>query len=438
MDESSLSSLFLALWLADDERTRNDTKVAWFMAYAAPLAQAIRVALGYRQGYGLAVNAAVSTETVLGSNLTEAIFGSVDIDTSGPPDALNCEAASSYYFSVSQYSASHFSKEFGVDHPRGFRFEDAEANIWHGSHLSAEAMSHTAVDAALGDARAIVWLAQRYLWGDSLLVANETLARVLFEKAAAQGDSEALLFLGTFYSSGKGGVEKNSTKALHYYLASANSKRPSERAFHALGNYYAGYEGHVDELNLTLAKHYFVKSAELGSPGGHYSYAVMLSRELDKSAFPDKDFARMLYHLVQSASASDTQALNYLGHGLFDPEGWLGEYYRKSLLRKTSAVEPTVLNSSAVDVNANVSTKFKYTYGQPIYFMRDNIRFEIPYPYRPSCKAALPLLKYLADMFYRAKQLSKLGTYALRNEDLWSSIDLIDEAAGRLYYSYYT
>ena len=53
----------------------------------------------------------------------------------------------------------------------------------------------------------------------------------------------------------------------------------------------------------------------------------------------------------------------------------------------------------------------------------------LPYPYQPSCEAALPILKHMSDMSVRSKQLMRLGVDAVYYGDLMSAVGLLDEAA---------
>lgn len=57
---------------------------------------------------------------------------------------------------------------------------------------------------------------------------------------------------------------------------------------------------------------------------------------------------------------------------------------------------------------------------------------DLPFPlFSPeeACQTALPLLKYLSEMFYRTKDLTKAALTAYLKGDLWTALDLYDEAA---------
>lgn len=417
--EAAESALFLALWLCDDIRTPLDTDVRWYVRYSSALAVAPRIALAFR-----------SLDLAL-----------LPPPRAGPPSPLpsplalshralahvhDCPAAANYYYAAAHYSAAHFEdKAFGVDHPRRELFEDMDRSrrdgLW--STLSPDATMHMGVDVGRGDAAATVWLAQRYLWGDGTVPRNETHARLLFERAAPRS-SEAKVFLGTFHAAGGAGLGRNTSRALQLFLAAATAEHPSERAFFALGNFYAGHFNNSADRNRSLSMRFYMQAAARNSYFGHYAYGRALLDDVETN-FTYAAFSRGLHHVARAAAMGDPHAVTYLANGLLDPGAWLAALHRRSLILNTSAEEPAP-DPSAEPREWRV---FNYSYGRAMDFSVGRHRVVLSHPYRPGCAAALPLLKHLAEMFLRGRQLSQRAAAAYVSGDLWRAMELADEGA---------
>ena len=61
---------------------------------------------------------------------------------------------------------------------------------------------------------------------------------------------------------------RNKTKAMELFTRAANLPKPHPAALQVLGSYY--HRGPSVERNLSLAKHYYEMSAELGDSAGYY------------------------------------------------------------------------------------------------------------------------------------------------------------------------
>jgi TPR repeat protein len=124
--------------------------------------------------------------------------------------------------------------------------------------------------------------------------------RRYFERAAAQGHPEGLYNMGVFHANGQAGLPRDPERAHDFFNRAANAPVPFPMALHAMGNIH-NEEGprkvrlsfivldgvcviltHLNSLvspssqNLTLARQYFEKAAEVDSADGHFSLAMML------------------------------------------------------------------------------------------------------------------------------------------------------------------
>lgn len=77
-----------------------------------------------------------------------------------------------------------------------------------------------------------------------------------------------LLTLGALYENGQGGLVRNVTKAMELFTRAANLPKPHPTALQVLGTYH--HRGAMKDRNLTLAKYYYEKSAELGDSAGYF------------------------------------------------------------------------------------------------------------------------------------------------------------------------
>lgn len=184
-----------------------------------------------------------------------------------------CIAMAAHYFPVTQYVVSHYGAvDTGVGmleevrlldtsgHPQGF---GGEEDLMH-QFTEAEALG--------GDPAAQTWLGKRYFWGWGGLTPDEVAARGWFERAAAQGEPEALYNLGVFHELGQAGFPMDREKSFQYFLRAANAANPFHMALHAVGNHY---RYHPVEANHSLAREYYLKAADRDSPEALFSLAMM-------------------------------------------------------------------------------------------------------------------------------------------------------------------
>lgn len=196
------------------------------------------------------------------------------------------------------------------------------------------------------------------------------------------------------------------------------------------------------------------------------------------------DVPQAVAHLAQAASLGHIRAMNFLAHGLYDPESWLGQFGREQRLKllqeeeekerlngagvgvplaatgptspsstesnaqaksakasKNSTSTPTSTASSKKGSTANSKWKpragveyeeyqWKYNASEQILVMLPEGYVPLPFPVlSSSCKAALPLLKHLAEMHYRTNDVMRQALAAYLDGDLWQALELYDEAA---------
>ena len=196
-----------------------------------------------------------------------------------------------------------------------------------------------------------------------------------------------------------------------------------------------------------------------------------------------------LARLVISNDAD--RSLNFLAHGLFDPDSWLHHFDRQVRVRRKqkqlvrAASLSSTSNSSSflsdreidlqilvemdgsLDINSGFSkadrqAKKKQTSsqkdvlpswlnydpgaGEPLvlHLPERDVILPSPFPaqrrvgeaelerdrsYESSCEAALPLLKHIAEMSYRGRDLARAALKAYMKGDSWTALDLFDEAA---------
>lgn len=77
-----------------------------------------------------------------------------------------------------------------------------------------------------------------------------------------------LTLSGALYENGQGGLARNGTKALELFTRAANLPHPHPAALQVLGTHH--HRGAAKDRNLTLAKHYYEVSAELGDSAGYF------------------------------------------------------------------------------------------------------------------------------------------------------------------------
>lgn len=241
------------------------------------------------------------------------------LDPYGYKTENECRNAAAYYFPVSQYVTSNFGLvETGVG-----LLEDIRLSIgaYHGQGgADDELQLHNEAEALAGNTEAQMWLGRRYFWGYGGLQPNVQQARHWFERAAEQGNAEGLYNVGVFHNNGQGGLPVNPQLAMDFFIRAANAPVPFPMAVHAVGQYYLRHE--TGQQNLTKARDYFQKAAELNSADGHFSLAMMY-REGSAGSI---DVPLCIIHLSLAIQLGHVRASNFLAHALLDPEGWFYQY----------------------------------------------------------------------------------------------------------------
>jgi len=240
-----------------------------------------------------------------------------------PSDSENeCFRAVAHYFPVSQYVTANF----GMVDTGVALLEDVRLS--EGMYLGQagegdELQLHNEAEAEAGNTEAQMWLGRRYFWGYGGLQPNAAQARRWFERAAALGDAEGMYNVGVFHNNGQAGLAVNPDAALEYFIRAANAPNPFPMALHALGQHYLS----PSNQNLTLARDYFLRAAELNSADGHFSLAMMYR---DGSASNGiADIPLCVTHLALAIQLGHVRASNFLAHGLIDPESWFHLYGRE-------------------------------------------------------------------------------------------------------------
>jgi hypothetical protein len=217
------------------------------------------------------------------------------------------------------------------------------------------------------------------------------------------------------------------------------------------GNHYLY---HPAEQNYTRAMEYFLKAAALRNDDAHFSLAMLYREGLGCP----KDVPRSVAHLAVAASWGHLRALNFLAHALYDADSWLAQYGREqhlhrrkqamaSVLAGTSSYHSqggvlTGLQPSAPAGNSNATAAADALLHSSMVFdafelikiyLADGSVVPLPYPLgnpegerswfhcdcnqmrashsdtcmrAGACEAALPLLKHIAEMSYRPKDVT--------------------------------
>lgn len=201
------------------------------------------------------------------------------------------------------------------------------------------------------------------------------------------------------------------------------------------GNHYLYSE---TQRNYTKAMHYFLKAAALRSDEAHFSLAMIYREGLGCP----KDLPRSVAHLAVAASWGHLRALNFLAHALYDGDSWLAQHGREQhLQRRTKAMAAVLTGAPTVTVNfmSHNSTAASNTSAATAAadsLLHSSLVFDafelikvylpggevVPLPYplgNPdgACEAALPLLKHMAEMSYRPRDvIARANRMYLRGE----------------------
>jgi TPR repeat protein len=97
-------------------------------------------------------------------------------------------------------------------------------------------------------------------------------------------------------------------------------------ALNAVGQHYLRND--FGQQNLTLAREFFSKAADLSSADGHFSLAMMWR----EGSAGRVDVPLCVLHLAHAIQLGHVRASNFLAHGLLDPEGWFYQFGREAEL----------------------------------------------------------------------------------------------------------
>ena len=333
--------------------------------------------------------------------------------------------SAAHYFLPAHYVGKNYHRNAGILPPSRVSLHWGELKGYDLLGRSSAAVEDLLIDAGFGFPEAQVWLAHMYSFGKDGFPLNETLARLLYEKAAAAGNTEALYTMGVYYATGTGGVPQNASIAHLYFLKAAYNSPffPHAQSFHALGNHFSGMHGNPQDFNVSQSLSYYRKAAALNCSSGHYSYAAMLMRNEDGGNGDAGDVSKIIYHYGRAMELGSIAAMATLAIGLFDPDSWLGEFYRDAILHNKSFNRsvPNYSDKYPFRYSVNGSMQFR------IYDSEDRISFEYPYP--PSHRDGLKIMGYMSEMVHRVKQLKTLGIDAYFYSDYPSALEYLEEAA---------
>ncbi len=153
--------------------------------------------------------------------------------------------------------------------------------------------------AAQGDMKSQLLLGENYYYGDDGYAENEAEALKWFRKAAAQGSSDAKVYIGDMYAAGSV-VEKNDYEAYGWYLQAAEKRNALGQA--RLGvMYYYGYG--VSRNYEEAAK--WLKKASLQNEDTAQCYLAYLYYE---GKGVDKSLLNALEYFYKSAANGNEEA----------------------------------------------------------------------------------------------------------------------------------
>lgn len=420
--------LSISLWLADDLFSHNYTFSGVYI-YPSHISQTIHLMLAERYSNGSVLG--ILSQPVNRSSLYYLKVNEDDVHPL-PAQAVGASIATvesliaaSHLFLPAHYVGNNYHKNTGVIIPNKLSLHWGELKGFKLLGRTSSAMEDIWIDAGFGFPEAQVWLAHMYSFGKDGFALNETLARLLYEEAAAAGNTEALYTMGVYYATGTGGVAQNASIAYRYFLRAANDPySPHATSLHALGNHFAGMHNNPQDVNFTESLNYYRKAAASNSSAGHYSYAAMLMRHEVHGNGDAGVVSKIIYHFGRAMELGSINAMIMLALGLFDSDSWVGEYYRESIWHNQSfhaTTQKFTDKKYSIRYSSNGSMWFR------IYDSDDYIKFEYPYP--PNHRDGLKIMKYMSEMLHRVRQLKTLGIDAYFYSDYSSALEYLEEAA---------
>ena len=282
---------------------------------------------------------------------------------------LDMQAAASHYFAVAQYVTAYYGVEdSGVGFVDEIRISEPEEFWLRTGAEDNPLVAYDEAQAQAGDVNAQLQMARRHYWGNQGLEPNVPMARYWYERAAEEHDDpEANYNLGVLHNNGQAGYPLNHTKAMELFRRAAHPANPSQQPFHlalyALGNHYL----YSQEKNVSLAVSYLIDACDLGCPDAHFAMALLYISEDD---YGDPDIETAVVHLVQASNAHHVRAMNFLAHGLYDPDSWLNLYGRRNAEMKRRGLDPS--SSSWPDRSRGRNSKWRYNPAEPLEIVLSN------------------------------------------------------------------
>lgn len=234
--------------------------------------------------------------------------------------------------------------------------------------------------------------------------------------------------------------------------------------------------------NISKAKEYFEKAADMGSANGYSRYerlkqfsilyvAYMTWYSLasiyrDGAPGVPKNIPLAVHLYSLSASQGNVRALALLGEALLDTESWIGVYSREEASDKAEAGwdshvkeghNPAPSTPSGLTDGVEVEDRddmshqdddnnkdddnddlledelarwgYNATRGISVIIPASNLVIRLPSPLRPDCSAALPMLKHVAEYSYRGNDITKEALNLYVTGDIWGALELYEEAA---------
>uniref|UniRef100_A0A0A9Z5Z6 Protein sel-1 1 n=1 Tax=Lygus hesperus TaxID=30085 RepID=A0A0A9Z5Z6_LYGHE len=239
------------------------------------------MALGFLYSVGITVKP--NQARALVHYMLSAIGGNIWAQTvlgyrykSGITVASNCEKSLQFYEMAAKGVAKDISL-FGGNLVHRIRLIDLEEAGGHNPYwLESDVLQYYEYLAAKGDLNAQVSLGQLYYLGLRGCPKDVGKAAHYFEMAAKKKNAVAMGYLGKIYLEDKESVKANNSPAFKLFKEAAEKNDPI--GFSGLGLMYL--EGRGVDVDLTKAKSYFVKAADLGWVEGQLQLGVMYMKGL--------------------------------------------------------------------------------------------------------------------------------------------------------------
>jgi TPR repeat protein len=228
--------------------------------------------------------------------------------------------------------------------------------------------------AASGYIPAQIWLADHLAPPGSVRPTQGELEEAMYwyQKAADQGDGNALYRLGTFYNEGRG-VPKDAATAFSFYLKAA--QKGEEYAMRALTSHY--YNGIGTPKDLTQYFHWQKRLAEIEDLSGYYGPRFFRDRLRLAAAYyqgigVEKNLAEAARWTKKAAESGDADAMLQMGNLLAKGEGvakdmrTAARYRSQAIVRLQAEVEEGIDGSVAALTLGKIYLEGDFVKKEPI------------------------------------------------------------------------